>query len=188
MSDLTPQPDPTRPTGQVSRRRAAGGGTGNCDEALHELYGYLDGELTEERRELIRAHLDDCGPCLEAFDFEAELRDWSPARCRSEAPESLRARVADAHRATAKVARSTQVPSTPTSGDVAAVWPGDHGRGSGCPMVLLGAVVWTYWIAPILVIATVLALLGARGRLPRQGGHAQVPAGRVPAPGPLRRK
>ena len=46
---------------------------GNCDDALHELYGYLDGELTVERRITIQHHLDDCPPCYEAFDFEAEL-------------------------------------------------------------------------------------------------------------------
>ena len=45
----------------------------NCDEALEELYGYLDGELTEERRALIGAHIDDCTPCFDAFDFETSL-------------------------------------------------------------------------------------------------------------------
>ena len=33
----------------------------NCEEAVHELYTYLDGELTEVRREEIRIHLDYCG-------------------------------------------------------------------------------------------------------------------------------
>ena len=41
---------------------------------MHELYHYLDGELTEERREEIRVHLDWCGPCGGAAEFEAELR------------------------------------------------------------------------------------------------------------------
>ena len=47
---------------------------GDCVEAVHLLYHYLDGELTVERRVLIRQHLDDCPPCGQAFDFEAELR------------------------------------------------------------------------------------------------------------------
>ena len=51
----------------------AGHDHGNCDEALHELYTFLDGELTDDRRTRIRTHLDDCSPCLEVFDFEAEL-------------------------------------------------------------------------------------------------------------------
>ena len=65
-----------------------------CEEALQELYVYLDGELTEEKRTVIRGHLDDCNPCFEAFDFEAELRIVISARCRDEVPESLRDRIA----------------------------------------------------------------------------------------------
>lgn len=68
---------------------------GNCDEALHDLYTYLDGELTEDRRVLIKDHLDDCNPCFEAFDFEAELRIVISHRCREEVPDALRQRIAD---------------------------------------------------------------------------------------------
>jgi mycothiol system anti-sigma-R factor len=66
-----------------------------CEEALAELYTFLDGELTEDRRGFIRQHLDDCNPCLEAFDFEAELRLVIKRRCTEEVPESLRDRVAE---------------------------------------------------------------------------------------------
>src|SRR3954471_16506018 len=68
---------------------------GNCEEALHDLYTYLDGELTEDRRGLIKGHLDDCNPCFEAFDFEAELRIVISHRCRDEVPDSLRQRIGD---------------------------------------------------------------------------------------------
>lgn len=71
---------------------------GNCDEALRDLYRYLDGEITVERRELIRVHIEECGPCLEAFDFEYELRELVARTCRNEAPASLRDRVAEAIR------------------------------------------------------------------------------------------
>ncbi|HEX7094735.1 MAG TPA: mycothiol system anti-sigma-R factor [Acidimicrobiales bacterium] len=67
-----------------------------CEEALHELYHFLDGELTEDRRRLISAHLDDCTSCLGAFDFEAELRRVVAQRCRDTVPESLRERIARA--------------------------------------------------------------------------------------------
>jgi mycothiol system anti-sigma-R factor len=99
MSDLTSQPESSssdRP-GAPSPCNA-GGGVGDCEEALHDLYGYLDGEITAERRELIRVHIDECGPCLEAFDFEFELRELVARTCHSEAPESLRARIAAAIR------------------------------------------------------------------------------------------
>jgi len=66
----------------------------NCEEALAELYTFLDGELTPERRELIASHIDDCNPCLEVFDFEAELRIVVSQKCREEVPESLRLRIA----------------------------------------------------------------------------------------------
>ncbi|MHB1447311.1 MAG: mycothiol system anti-sigma-R factor [Acidimicrobiales bacterium] len=73
----------------------------DCGQAIERLYYFLDGELTEDRRVEIRQHLDDCGPCLSAFDFEAELRVMISARCRDEVPESLRARVAAAIQAEA---------------------------------------------------------------------------------------
>ena len=43
---------------------------------------------------LIAHHLEGCNPCIEAFDFEAELRMVISARCREEVPESLRVRIA----------------------------------------------------------------------------------------------
>jgi len=68
----------------------------DCDGAVHELYHYLDGELTDERRELITVHLDLCAPCAKAVDFEAELRQVIAQRCRDRVPDSLVARVAAA--------------------------------------------------------------------------------------------
>ena len=73
----------------------AGHDHGNCDEALHELYTFLDGELTDARRSRIRTHLDDCSPCLEVFDFEAELRIVIKHKCQDQVPESLRQRIFD---------------------------------------------------------------------------------------------
>jgi mycothiol system anti-sigma-R factor len=65
-----------------------------CEEALKELYVYIDGELTEEKRSMIAGHLDDCNPCLEAFDFEAELRMVISRRCHDDVPESLKLKIA----------------------------------------------------------------------------------------------
>lgn len=70
-----------------------------CQEAVATLYTYLDGELTYDRRELIRHHLDECEPCLKKFDFEAELKKVIALKCRDEVPQSLRMRVAEALRA-----------------------------------------------------------------------------------------
>jgi mycothiol system anti-sigma-R factor len=67
----------------------------DCEEALVALYTFLDGELTEAKRIEIRHHLDDCSPCLEVFDFEAELRTVIRQRCQEQVPDALRQRVAN---------------------------------------------------------------------------------------------
>ena len=72
------------------------GASVDCEEAVHELYNYLDGTLTEERRTEIRVHLDWCGPCNGAAEFEAELRKVIANRCKDRVPDSLIARVAAA--------------------------------------------------------------------------------------------
>jgi mycothiol system anti-sigma-R factor len=65
----------------------------NCTEAVHVLYQFLDGELTEVRRVEIQTHLQACLPCWEAFDFEAEMKIFIAKRCRDTAPDALRDRV-----------------------------------------------------------------------------------------------
>ena len=68
----------------------------NCDGALSELYAYLDGELTEDDRVAVEGHLRNCSPCLEAFDFQAEIRKVIANRCQDRCPDELRARIAAA--------------------------------------------------------------------------------------------
>ena len=65
----------------------------DCNNTLRELYQYLDGELTDDIRVHIQGHLDDCSPCLAAYDFEAELRLVVRNRCVDQVPESLRTRI-----------------------------------------------------------------------------------------------
>jgi len=95
MDDQAPHRDggPQRRGGDVTEPLAEGP---ECQEALDTLYHFLDGELTEERRRQIQHHLDDCSPCLEAFDFEAELKIVIARRCREAVPETLRLRIAAA--------------------------------------------------------------------------------------------
>jgi mycothiol system anti-sigma-R factor len=68
----------------------------DCDDALHELYHFLDGELTQDRRAQIQAHLEACPPCYEGFDFEAELRMVVARKCTEQVPQQLRDRIAQA--------------------------------------------------------------------------------------------
>ena len=69
---------------------------GGCRDAVETLYHYLDGELTYERRIVIQRHLDDCHDCIEAYEFEAELRIAISRSCREAVPPSLIERVAQA--------------------------------------------------------------------------------------------
>jgi mycothiol system anti-sigma-R factor len=68
---------------------------GDCNDALHELYTFLDDEMTPENRERIRQHLEDCHGCLEVYDFEAELRNVIATKCRDEVPAEVLERLRD---------------------------------------------------------------------------------------------
>jgi mycothiol system anti-sigma-R factor len=98
--DVGTGPERARETDSVDTETAGAdglfGATVNCEEAVHELYVYLDGELTEERRTEIRVHLDWCGPCNGAAEFEAELRRVIANKCKDRVPQSLIDRVAAA--------------------------------------------------------------------------------------------
>jgi mycothiol system anti-sigma-R factor len=64
-----------------------------CDDALHELYHLLSGELDDAKREQITAHLDECAPCAEPYDFYAEVRRCLQVRCHDQAPAELLLRI-----------------------------------------------------------------------------------------------
>ncbi len=66
----------------------------DCNETLRELEAFLDDELTDETRTHIRAHLEGCLDCLQAFDFHAELRTVVAAKCHNdELPAGLLDRI-----------------------------------------------------------------------------------------------
>lgn len=46
----------------------------DCNDTIRELQAFLDDELSPEARSHIGAHLDGCTDCLQAFDFEAEVK------------------------------------------------------------------------------------------------------------------
>jgi mycothiol system anti-sigma-R factor len=64
-----------------------------CEEALHEIYHLLSGEIDDAKRAQIAAHLDECSPCAEPYDFYAELRRCVQQKCRDQAPPELLARI-----------------------------------------------------------------------------------------------
>jgi mycothiol system anti-sigma-R factor len=62
---------------------------GDCDEALANLYQYLDTELDRSTTARIKAHLDDCYGCHAPFDFELRLRTVVRARLHEEVPDEV---------------------------------------------------------------------------------------------------
>jgi mycothiol system anti-sigma-R factor len=65
-----------------------------CSEVLDAVYSFLDGELDDDGRQTIRHHLDECGPCLQQFGIEQEVKQLVARCCGSDrAPEALRVRI-----------------------------------------------------------------------------------------------
>jgi len=66
----------------------------SCEDAIRELEAFLDGSLSEDGHTTIHAHLEGCSDCLQAFDFQAELRQVIAAKCRTdEMPPGLLSRI-----------------------------------------------------------------------------------------------
>jgi mycothiol system anti-sigma-R factor len=66
----------------------------DCHDVLAEVYLYLDLECSEDRRRLIRDHLDECSPCLREFGIEQEVKALVARSCGDErAPAELRERL-----------------------------------------------------------------------------------------------
>ena len=66
----------------------------DCREVLAEVYFYLDLECTDDRRTLIRDHLDECSPCLREYGIEQEVKALVARCCGSElAPSELKQRL-----------------------------------------------------------------------------------------------
>lgn len=71
---------------------------GHCDDVVESMYLYLDEEqLSAEERTRVRDHLDECIPCLESFEFEAEFKQIIKTKCKDEVPahvfEKVRAKL-----------------------------------------------------------------------------------------------
>jgi anti-sigma factor (TIGR02949 family) len=67
-----------------------------CDDALTNLYLYLDREIEATTSEVIRTHLEDCNGCLRSFDFEARLKVVVRERLSEEVPTEFLERLRQA--------------------------------------------------------------------------------------------
>jgi mycothiol system anti-sigma-R factor len=68
--------------------------TAECNETMREMEAFLDGELTDDAAATLRGHLEGCTDCLQAFDFQAELKFVIAEKChRDQMPPGLLARI-----------------------------------------------------------------------------------------------
>ena len=65
----------------------------DCSDVLEALYLFIDGEIDSANAELIRHHLDDCAPCLKAYDLDVVVKTLVARSCTEHAPPVLRDRV-----------------------------------------------------------------------------------------------
>ncbi|MGH4023000.1 MAG: mycothiol system anti-sigma-R factor [Pseudonocardiaceae bacterium] len=66
----------------------------DCSEVLAEVWLFLDNECNQERRALLRRHLDECGSCLEEFGLEEHLKTLLARKCGGDhAPDTLKQRL-----------------------------------------------------------------------------------------------
>ncbi|MGF1661635.1 MAG: mycothiol system anti-sigma-R factor [Kineosporiaceae bacterium] len=68
----------------------------DCSDVLERIDAYLDHELDEHTVDKIRAHLEECAPCLREHDVEHAVKALVARAGRAPAPDHLRARIAEA--------------------------------------------------------------------------------------------
>lgn len=66
----------------------------DCSQILSEVYLYLDLECSDDRRTVIRSHLDECSPCLREYGIEQDVKVLVARCCGNDrAPIELRERL-----------------------------------------------------------------------------------------------
>jgi mycothiol system anti-sigma-R factor len=68
-------------------------GDQSCAEFLERIVCLLDNELEAGDVAEVRAHLDECAPCLQSYDLQRTVKALVARSCMEQAPESLRQRV-----------------------------------------------------------------------------------------------
>ncbi len=67
----------------------------DCNEVLHRLWIYIDGEADLTISNDLEIHIKECLHCRQHADFEVKLRRLIQSKCRGErAPQQLRAALA----------------------------------------------------------------------------------------------
>lgn len=65
-----------------------------CEEALADIYLLLDRECSPERDAALRAHIEDCPPCLEEYGIDEHIKQLLARKCGGDhAPAELKTRL-----------------------------------------------------------------------------------------------
>ena len=70
----------------------------DCRETIAELDAFLDGELSDDVKAHIDAHLNGCTDCLSAFDFQAVLTNTKDAKAALEEAQAAAERLLQPYR------------------------------------------------------------------------------------------
>ncbi|HET7432796.1 MAG TPA: mycothiol system anti-sigma-R factor [Nocardioides sp.] len=68
-------------------------GDETCAEFLERIVCLLDNELDAGDVADVKAHLDECAPCLQSYDLQRSVKALVQRSCIEHAPDSLRQRV-----------------------------------------------------------------------------------------------
>jgi len=64
-----------------------------CVDFLERIVYLLDNELDGTEVAEVKAHLEECAPCLQSYDLQRTVKALVARSCHEHAPESLRERV-----------------------------------------------------------------------------------------------
>jgi mycothiol system anti-sigma-R factor len=65
----------------------------DCQKVLADVYLYLDGQMDDTEAASLKAHLDECSPCLKEFGLEEHVRILVARSCTEVAPDDLKSKV-----------------------------------------------------------------------------------------------
>ncbi|MBI4544096.1 MAG: mycothiol system anti-sigma-R factor [Gemmatimonadetes bacterium] len=65
----------------------------SCHQVMAQLWAYIDGELTPELNEQVRAHLEMCARCYPQYDFERAFLAFLQRMASEPVPAGLRRKV-----------------------------------------------------------------------------------------------
>ncbi|GIG24780.1 mycothiol system anti-sigma-R factor [Cellulomonas denverensis] len=80
-------------SGEDAAKEAGACGGPDCEEKVDRLFAFLDHELATADEAEVRAHIEECRPCLDEVTVDQVLKNLVRRCCQEEAPVDLRVRI-----------------------------------------------------------------------------------------------